>query len=146
MSDFRICWRMRSRAIKVPDLPTPALQWTTMGRTRSCSGWTRSRNALTNLTKVWGGSGTPKSGHVVKWKCFIKRHWSPCKSQKQRHAFSDINQMDEQIQQENLLAPSGIPKYSNLDTDSRWVFELQYYHNTAYSCRMASNDHTFLSL
>jgi len=77
MSDFRICCRIRSRAMKVPDRPTPALQWTTMGRTRSSSGWTRSRNARTNLTRVWGGSGTPKSGHVVKWKCFIRRHVSP---------------------------------------------------------------------
>ena len=32
----------------VPDLPTPALQWITMGR---CSGLTRSRKARTNLRR-----------------------------------------------------------------------------------------------
>jgi hypothetical protein len=41
------------------------LQWTTMGR---WSGATRSLKARTNRTRVWGGLGTPKSGHVVKWK------------------------------------------------------------------------------
>ena len=63
-----------SRAIMVPDLPTPALQWTTIGR---CSGLTRSLKARTNLTRICGGSGTPKSGQVVKWKCLMVRTVSP---------------------------------------------------------------------
>lgn len=66
--------KILSSAMKVPDLPTPAEQWTTIGR---CSALTRSRNARTNRTRVWGGSGTPKSGHVVKWKCRIVRTVSP---------------------------------------------------------------------
>jgi len=73
-SYFLMPWRIRSMAIMVPDLPTPALQWTTIGR---CSGLTRSRNARTNLTNVWGGSGTPKSGQVVKWKCRMVLTVSP---------------------------------------------------------------------
>lgn len=50
------------------------LQWTTTGL---CSGPTRSLNALTNRTSVCGGLGTPKSGHVVKWKWRITREVSP---------------------------------------------------------------------
>ena len=45
-SNFLIPWRILSMAIIVPDRPTPALQWATMGL---CSGLTRSLNALTNL-------------------------------------------------------------------------------------------------
>lgn len=52
------------------------LQCTTIGLLES--GRTRSRNALTNFTRVTGGSGTPKSGHVVKWKCLTMRDWSSC--------------------------------------------------------------------
>lgn len=40
------------------------LQCTTIGLL--LSGETLSLNARTNLTKVTGGSGTPKSGQVVK--------------------------------------------------------------------------------
>ena len=69
-----ICWIKRSRAIKVPDRPTPALQWTTMGL---WSVETRSRKDRTKRIKVVGGSGTPKSGHVLKWKWRIIRLESP---------------------------------------------------------------------
>lgn len=61
---------IRSNVMNVPDRPTPALQCTQIGR---CSVPTRSRNALTNRTKVCGGFGTPKSGHVIKWKCLMMR-------------------------------------------------------------------------
>lgn len=50
------------------------LQWTTIGL---WSGGTLSLNALTNLTNVWGGFGTPKSGQVVKWKCLTTLWVSP---------------------------------------------------------------------
>lgn len=73
--DTRICCSILSRVIKVPLRPTPALQWTTMGL---WSGLTRSLKARTNLAKVWGGLGTPKSGQVVKWKCCITLFTSPC--------------------------------------------------------------------
>ena len=91
-SNFLIPCRILSMAIIVPDRPTPALQWATIGL---CSGLTRSLNALTNLkrahynqqsrtkhhnphlTRVWGGSGTPKSGQVVKWKCLMVLTVSP---------------------------------------------------------------------
>jgi len=69
-----ICWIRRSRAIKVPDRPTPALQWTTIGL---WSVETRSRKDLTNRMSVVGGSGTPKSGHVLKWKWRMIRLDSP---------------------------------------------------------------------
>ena len=39
-------WSILSSAMNVPDRPTPALQWTTIGL---CSGLTRSLNARTNL-------------------------------------------------------------------------------------------------
>ena len=45
-SNFLIPCRILSMAIIVPDRPTPALQWATIGL---CSGLTRSLNALTNL-------------------------------------------------------------------------------------------------
>lgn len=61
-----ICWIKRSRAMNVPDRPTPALQWTTIGLWASVE--TRSRNDRTKRINVVGGSGTPKSGHVLKWK------------------------------------------------------------------------------
>lgn len=69
---------MRSSVIKVPDRPTPAEQWTTIGR---WSGPTRSRNARTKRASVCGGFGTPKSGHVVKWKWRMMRCWSPCEEE-----------------------------------------------------------------
>lgn len=75
VSYFLMCWRIRSNAINVPDLPTPAEQCTTIGLLLSVV--IRSRNDRTNLTNVFGGSGTPKSGHVVKWKCLTIRYWSP---------------------------------------------------------------------
>lgn len=72
--DTRICCSILSKVMKVPLRPTPALQWTTMGL---WSGLTRSLNARTNLAKVCGGLGTPKSGQVVKWKCCITLFTSP---------------------------------------------------------------------
>ena len=56
--------RILSKAMKVPERPTPAEQCTIIGLL--LSGEHRSLKALTNLTKVFGGSGTPKSGQVVK--------------------------------------------------------------------------------
>ena len=50
--------------MNVPERPTPAEQWTIIGLL--LSGVHRSRKARTNFTNVLGGSGTPKSGHVVK--------------------------------------------------------------------------------
>lgn len=73
--DTRICCSILSNVMNVPLRPTPALQWTTIGL---WSGLTLSLNARTNLANVWGGFGTPKSGHVVKWKCWITRFASPC--------------------------------------------------------------------
>ncbi len=67
-------WSSRSRAMKVPERPTPALQWTTIGL---WSVETRSRKQRTKRISVVGGSGTPKSGHVVKWKCRMMRDDSP---------------------------------------------------------------------
>ena len=66
-SDRRIVCRILSRAMKVPERPTPAEQWTTTGR---CSGVTRSRKARTKRTRVCGGSGTPKSGQVQVWSLY----------------------------------------------------------------------------
>lgn len=56
--------RQVSARQKVPDLPMPALQWTTMG---PCSGLSEpdSRTLNRKLRKEAGDSGTPKSGHVV---------------------------------------------------------------------------------
>lgn len=78
--DTNICCNILSRVMKVPLRPTPALQCTTMGL---WSGLTRSLNARTNLARVWGGLGTPKSGQVVKWKCCITLFTSPCDKQYQ---------------------------------------------------------------
>lgn len=64
LSYLLILKRILSNAMNVPERPTPAEQWTTIGLFVSMEH--RSRNALTNFTKVCGGSGTPKSGHVVK--------------------------------------------------------------------------------
>ncbi len=50
------------------------LQWTMIGPP---SGPTLPRTNRTNLTRDWGFSGVPKSGHAMKWKCFILRTWSP---------------------------------------------------------------------
>lgn len=56
--------RQVSARQKVPDLPMPALQCTTMG---PCSGLREpdSRTLKRKLRKEAGDSGTPKSGHVV---------------------------------------------------------------------------------
>lgn len=56
--------RQVSARQKVPDLPMPALQCTTMG---PCSGLSEpdSRTLNRKLRKEAGDSGTPKSGHVV---------------------------------------------------------------------------------
>ena len=74
--DTKICWSILSNVMNVPLRPTPALQWTTIGL---WSGLTFSLNARTNLANVWGGFGTPKSGHVVKWKCWMILLTSPCR-------------------------------------------------------------------
>lgn len=50
--------------MNVPDRPTPAEQCTIIGLLLSAV--ILSRNDRTNFTNVFGGSGTPKSGHVVK--------------------------------------------------------------------------------
>lgn len=79
--DTSICCSILSNVMNVPLRPTPALQWTTIGL---WSGLTLSLNARTNLANVWGGFGTPKSGHVVKWKCWITLFASPCWRKRQR--------------------------------------------------------------
>lgn len=65
-----ISCRRRSSTMNVPDRPTPALQWTSIGP-HSLIIW--SLTMRTNLIKLWGRSGTPKSGQAVKWKCLMGR-------------------------------------------------------------------------
>lgn len=48
----------------------PYLQWTSIGP-HSLIIW--SLTMRTNLIKLWGRSGTPKSGQAVKWKCLMGR-------------------------------------------------------------------------
>lgn len=48
----------------------PYLQWTSIGP-HSLIIW--SLTMRTNLIKLWGLSGTPKSGQAVKWKCLMGR-------------------------------------------------------------------------
>ncbi len=114
-----ICWIRRSRAIKVPDRPTPALQWTTIGL---WSVETRSRKDLTNRMSVVGGSGTPKSGHVLKWKWRMIRLDSPYNEIK-------TNSSDENRHHKHsfhfLFLPyrHGTRKWTSLRSDfhSRWL-------------------------
>ena len=67
-----------SMAIKVPVLPTPALQWITTG---PWVGLVALRTRRTNLSMELASSGTPKSGQSVKWYWVISRTmhtWDIC--------------------------------------------------------------------
>ena len=63
----------------VPDRPIPALQWMTAGPTPT-SRLPVSRTFDRKERNAVGDVGTPKSGHVVYWKCSISRLSPVCYS------------------------------------------------------------------
>ena len=63
-SSDRILSNMASKVMKVPVRPTPALQWTKRGTSRSllCPFWTRRMKESSEVANL----GTPWSGQEVK--------------------------------------------------------------------------------